>query len=59
MLVRDLVPALIPGENKSESQKRKEEEEERTEKRRIVVGINDDEDLDYYSDLDSIYQSYA
>ena len=57
ILVTDLVPVLIPGENKSESQERKEDKE-RIENRRIVEGINDDEDLDYYLDLDSIYQSF-
>ena len=58
ILVVDLVPAPISGEIKSKSQKRKEEEE-RMENRRIVEGINEDDDPDYYSDLDSIYQSYV
>ena len=54
----DLVPAPISGENKAEAQRRKDEEE-RIENRRIVEGINDDEDLDYYSALDFIYQDYV
>ena len=58
ILVTDLVPSPIPGVIKSESQKRKEEEE-RIENRIIVEGIIEDDDLDYYSNLDSMYQSYV
>ena len=58
ILVTDLVPAPISGEIKSKSQERKEEEE-RIENRRTVGGIDNDDDLDYYLDLDSIYQSYV
>ena len=54
----DLIPAPVPRGIKSESQRRKEEEE-RIENRRIVEGINDDDDLDYYSDLDPIYGSHV
>ena len=58
VLVADLVPAQLPGENKRLSQKINEKEE-RLENRRIVEGINNDKDLDYYSDRDSICQSYV
>ena len=58
ILVMDQVPVPVPREIKSKSQERKEQEE-RIENRRIVEGINEDEDLDYYSDLDSMYQNYV
>ena len=54
---KETIPILVTGESKSEQQKKKEEEE-RIEHRRIVEGIDDD-DLDYYSDLDTIYQDYV
>ena len=52
-----MIPILVAREDRSEQQ-RKKEEEERIENRRIVEGIHDDKDLDYYSDLDTIYQDY-
>ena len=57
-MVSDLVPATTSGESKSDLQERNKEEE-RTENRRTVEGINDDGDMGYYSDLDSIYQDYV
>ena len=56
VLVTDPIPAPVPREIKSKSQRGKEEEE-RIENRRIVEGTDDDEDLDYYSGLDTIYES--
>ena len=58
ILVMNLIPAPVPREIKCKSQKGKEKEE-RIENRRILEGINEDDDLDYYSDLDSMYQSYV
>ena len=51
----EMIPILVAREDRSEKQ-RKKEEEERIENRRIVEGTDDEKDLYYYSDLDSIHQ---
>ena len=53
-----MIPILVARDDRSEQQ-RKKGEEERIKNRRIVEGIDDDKGLDYYSDLDSIYQDYV